>query len=157
MSIRENSIFAIVVVSDEDDFSLLPTPDYTNHFLSLKIDLDEVAFHSVVDITGLCLGSSIGTRYIDVSIGTGGMMFDLCTGAWGSFLEMIVDDATTPVNTFDLSEEPVEETITVYVDHHWDERWTYVPDPPRIVFDYAAVPRSLAKVEITYNTWPECN
>ena len=67
--IRDSSIFAAVVISDEDDFSLLPTLDYINHFLSLKVNPDETAFHSVVDFGAGC-GSSVGTRYIDTSTGT---------------------------------------------------------------------------------------
>ena len=153
--IRESSIFAAVVISDEDDFSLLPTLDYIDHFLSLKANSDETAFHSVVDFGAGC--GSIGTRYIDTSTGTSGLTFDLCTGAWGSFLEAIVDDATTPVNTFNLSEEPVEETIAVYIDSMWETRWTYYSDPSRIVFDQDAVPRSLSEVTITYSTWPNCD
>lgn len=156
--IREDSIFATVVVSDEDDFSPLPVPDYIDHFLNLKADPDEVAFHSVVDWgTGFCSGGSTGERYMDVSAATGGMTFDLCDATWGSFLETIVDDATTPVNTFELSDEPVEDTIAVYIDSMWETRWVYYASPPRVVFDQDAVPRSLSEVTITYNTWPDCD
>ena len=75
----------------------------------------------------------------------------------GIFLETIVIDATTPVNRFDLTDEPVEETIEVMVDGMWDTRWDYYSGPPRIVFWPDAIPSSLAMVNILYNIWPDCN
>ena len=159
--IRESSLLAIVVVSDEEDQSTGTTTEYANHFESLKLDPDHVSFHSVVAITdpsvlGTC-GVSAGLRYMDVSLLTDGLVFDACTGTWGSFLEAIVLDATAPVNRFNLTDEPVEETISVMVDGMWDIRWDYYASPPRIVFWPDAIPSSLATVDITYNVWPDCD
>jgi len=159
--IRESSILALVVVSDEEDQSPSTTIEYANHFESLKPDPDHVSFHSVVStadpaVLGGC-GVSAGLRYMDVSLLTDGLIFDVCTGTWGSFLEAIVTDATTPVNRFDLTDEPVEETIEVMVNGMWDIRWDYYTSPPRIIFWPDAIPSSLAMVEVTYNVWPDCN
>lgn len=159
--IRESSILAMVVVSDEEDASSSSTAEYANHFESLKPNPDHVSFHSVVPLTdptafGGC-GTSAGLRYTDVSLLTDGLAFDICIGAWGSFLETIVIDATAPVNRFDLTDEPVEETIEVMVDGMWDMRWDYYSGPPRIVFWPDAIPSSLAMVNISYNIWPDCD
>ena len=104
----------------------------------------------------MCAGNELGERYIDTTVGTSGLTLDLCLGTWGTFLESIVSGSTTAVNTFYLSADPIEETLSVYVDSMWDTRWTYYPSPPRIIFDADAVPSSLASVEIIYSTWPDC-
>ena len=155
--IRDSSILGIVVVSDEDDFSLSPVLDYVSHFNGLKLNPDEVAFHSVVDDGTESCGSSTGYRYMDTSVGTGGSIFNLCLGTWGTFLESIVAEATAPVNTFELTEEPVEETIVVTVDGVLEDSWDLYASPARVVFWQNSIPPSLSEVIVTYNTWPECD
>lgn len=154
--IRLTSILAVVVVSDEDDFSPSVITNYASHFSGLKTNPDEVAFHSVVDDGTTHCGDD-GVRYMDTSILTGGLVFDLCTGTWGTFLESIVDEATTPVNTFELTEDPVPDTIVVTVSGAVVTDWDFYDSPPRIVFWQGSIPPSLSSISVTYNTWPECD
>ena len=156
--IRDDSIFSIVFVSDEDDFSTGSVSDYVTHFESLKSNPDESMVHAIVgDDPGGCGSASAGTRYVDTADQTGGLFFSICDTDWGANLQALAIGATTNRLTFYLSKDPIIDTIQVYVEGIEEtSTWTYDSAINAIIFHTALAPEAGELIDITYGTYGEC-
>lgn len=141
---RPGSHLAIIVVSDEDDFSansssyqnnnynsgnIIPVSTFTT-FLNGLAGTNDIAngvhnwsFNTVAILDNACRnelnasfsGRIIGQRYIQLSNASGGAVTSLCDD-FGTSLQLIQDTILTASSVFQLDREPIPATIRVTVD-----------------------------------------
>jgi hypothetical protein len=137
---RPDAFLAVIIISDEDDFSnnsifnlenqyndprIIPISHYKNFFDNLagigNYSINAVAIKDQNCLNQLNNGSGaarkIGVRYMQMAEATGGVVQSLCDD-FGSSLEFISDTILTknPVNlNFKLDREPRIETLQVLI------------------------------------------
>jgi hypothetical protein len=115
---REGAHLAIVVLSDENDYSgANPSlTDFITWLLNLKATSDMVSFSSIVGPIGSCsTAAEEGTDYIAVTAAVGGVLWSICSSDYSVALEQVVDEAVEISGVFYLSQTPVQRTIIVTV------------------------------------------
>jgi hypothetical protein len=122
---REDAKLAVVVLSDEDDYSgsasqnteALTREAFVNWMLSLKPTADDVSFSSIVTpALGCPLGIVPGHEYLEVTSAVGGVNWSICDTDYGQALSQLGKRTGVDSNWFFLSQEPVEESIRVFVE-----------------------------------------
>lgn len=161
--LREDAKLIIIFVSDEKDWSSKTDAEYVAHFNSLKTSESMIVTHAVVGDapSGCSLSTSAWTNadygegYIEVSALTGGEFVSICSSDWGIDLEALAHDSILD-SSFELSDIPFEETITVEVDGVSVTEWTYNIVENSIVFDASHVPPTESTIEINYSIIADC-
>ncbi|WPB75791.1 choice-of-anchor D domain-containing protein [Archangium violaceum] len=154
--LREDARLAVIVVTDEEDFSLEPVSAYETFLLGLKSgDHSKVRVSAIAgpkDLATCPKASSSGNRYIELAEKTGGVVESICTPNWADSLEKLSESAFGPNRTFQLSEGPLDPSrIVVRVDGvEVTTGWTYDSLANTIRFDTNSVPATDARVEVTY-------
>jgi hypothetical protein len=154
--LRPEAKLAIIVVSDEEDFSPQPVAFYSTYFKSLKgNDPSMLSFSAIVAPTQLSTcptASSSGTRYMQLAQETGGVVESICTQNWAASLTNLSANAFGPKRRFPLSEVPLDPAqIAVSVDGQvLASGWSYDASTNSVVFDSGAVPNPGSVVELTY-------
>lgn len=154
--LREDAKLAVVVISDEEDFSPQPVSAYETFLLGLKGgDRSKVSFSAIVgpsDLSSCPRASSSGTRYIQVAQDTGGVVENICTPNWADSLERISENAFGVNRSFPLQDRPSDSSrIVVRVDGaEVTSGWTYDAATNTVLFDAGSAPPPGATVEITY-------
>lgn len=129
--LRPNTPMAVILVSDEDDGSvLLPTPaDYADALRALRDDPDQVRFH---DITGGATGcteaigsTGPGLGYIDVTAALGGVSGDICAADYDATVADQMAVSVNPPRFVPLPETAIPETVRVEVGG--PDTWQTVP------------------------------
>jgi len=151
---REDSDKLIIFISDEDEQSIF-TADTFHYWLQdeyVAVQHDTV---SIVKIeTSDCESgwtASIGEKYAELSAYYGKTSTDICSD-W----ELALADSTFltgPKDYIELSEIPVETSLTVYVDHVITEEWYYLPSTNIVYLDFIPMEGSL--VEVGYVVYSE--
>lgn len=144
---REDSDKLIIFISDEDEQSIF-TADTFHYWLQ---DEYVAVQHDTVSIvkteTSDCesgWSASIGEKYVELSAYYGKMPTDICSD-W----ELALADSTFltgPRDYIELSQTPVEDSISVYVDHVITEEWYYLPNTNIVYLDFIPVEGSLVEV-----------
>lgn len=174
---RPDAYLAIIIVSDEDDFSATSaTPLYNNYSAprlipvsTYKTIMDNhagVGNWSVNAITiqdAACRdelnarsgGRIIGHRYMELSALSGGVQTSLC-GDFGTSLELISDLLIEVSSSFKLDREPIPSSIRVLVDDQSinesaQNGWSYDSATMILTFNGTAVPAAGQKVVINYD------
>lgn len=162
--LRDDAKLIIVFVSDEKDWSSKTDSEYVSHFNSLKASESMIVTHAVVGDapSGCSLSTSswtnadYGEGYIEVSALTGGEFVSICSSDWGVDLEALAHDSILD-NSFELSDVPFEESITVEVDGVPTTDWTYNILENSIIFDSSHIPPSESTIEINYSIIADCD
>ena len=151
---RENSDKLIIFISDEDEQSVF-TADIFHHWLQdeyINVQHDTV---SIVQLeTSDCetgWSASIGKKYEELSAYYGKTATDICSD-W----ELALADSTFltgPRDYIELSQVPIEDSITVYVDRVITEDWYYLPSTNIVYLDFIPMEGSL--VEVGYVVYSE--
>lgn len=176
--LRPNSFLAIIILSDEEDFSYdLATPitnvsDPQLHSITkYRDELDQLVGvgdlrrYSVSAITikdepcrqqlmQTSSGQRIGTRYMQLAAMTEGVTASLC-GDFAASLNEISGKILELITGFKLDRVPRPETIQVHVNgaivpQAAVDGWTYESAANMIKFHGAAVPRQGATISINY-------
>jgi len=168
---RDEANLQIIVISDEDDHSVTPTPsEYTSWLRTLKPEADTVNFSAIVSPrpAGCSSASEIGHRYLDVVQDIGGLVWPICDTEWDKLLDELGLQASSRRSEFFLEYEPDLETLQIRVrfaknpsepnnittyEFIADQpgRFGYGYDPTRnSVVLYAYVPPPGADIEIRY-------
>lgn len=178
--VRPGSHLAVVVVSDEPDWStsedgaeadVMHWPEFVQWLdgrqgagnasltdLSAIVGISEDG----LDDAGGCggsggsgptgLGAKRGDGYIEAASATGGSLASICDDDWGETLERIGLRAAGLSDAFPLAEEPEVETITVSVEGRDVADWYFRPFDNSIVFGSAdAVPRPREEIQVSYH------
>ncbi|QAT86723.1 putative lipoprotein [Corallococcus coralloides] len=154
--LREDAKLAIIVLSDEEDFSSQPVAFYETYLLALKgNDPSKVSFNAVVgpeDLTTCTTSSSSGSRYMELARKLNGVVDSICTPNWAASLEKLSESAFGPNRAFPLSELPEDPgAIAVRVDGlPVTDGWSYDARGNAVVFDRLRAPAPGSVVEVTY-------
>ena len=162
--LRADAKLIIIFVSDEKDWSSKTDAEYVSHFNSLKTSESMIVTHSVVGDapSGCSLSTSswtnadYGEGYIEVSALTGGEFVSICSSDWGADLESLAHDSILD-SSFELSDVPFEESITVEVDGVTVTGWSYNITENSIIFDTSHIPPTEATIEINYSIIADCD
>ena len=165
---REHARLVIVYVSDEPDGShmsygsggstTMTTSDYSAHLLSLKSSSDLVVAHAVAgDYPSGCStngGAQFGDGYYDVVTDLGGTFMSICATDWSVTMDTLATDSMATMS-FPLSNDPIEDTISVSIDSVLSTDWTYDSSANSITFTVA--PNDGDNIGITYAIWADCD
>jgi hypothetical protein len=158
--LREGARLVVIYISDEDDFSSTISlgTDMAAHLYSLKSSSHMAIAHAVAgDVPGGCSGNGgavAGTEYYNVATGMGGTFLSICAEDWGTPMEELARDSLGLVE-FDLSQQPIEDTIWVTIDGIISTDWNYDLVAQSIIF--TVPPPEGSEISVTYAIWPECN
>ncbi len=177
--IRHDAFLAVIIVSDEDDFSHLnansiqdpnntsldPVSSYVDFLKELKKEAPFKNYYSVSAIAVFdedCLsqvndfwtGRKIAYRYTELIELTNGSKASLCSN-FGDNLEMISDSIVELSSMFALDREPFVETIKVYVNGNEIlpdsiNGWTYNEENNSILFHGESIPPDGANISIRF-------
>jgi hypothetical protein len=154
---REDAYLTIIYVSDERDWGLNNWSTYIPFFDNLK-NGNFMPFAVIGDPPNGC---SIGYRNVQYGLGYwdlvnyyGGTWYSICAPDWGSQLQSLGNQVIAR-SKFTLTEnDPVEETIKVYVDgQELEEGWHYDMATNQVVFDGNAIPQPGETIRIEYALW----
>lgn len=176
---RPDAFLAIIIVSDEDDFSatissyiynnynsqyLLPVSHFKDFLDTYTGGPENYSVNTISILNGdtNCLntlnaevpGRRYGIRYEALADLTGGVKGSLCDN-FGDTLELISDSIIELSSSFKLSREPIVESIQITVDgvtvpQDSVNGWSYEASTWTITFHGNAVPPAGAKVTIDY-------
>lgn len=173
---REDAFLAVIIVSDEEDFSgsttqfenaatTYPVQDYvtfldtfTNASVYGKnysvnvISVDNEACKTQLSTDGFA--RKISTRLPELADLTGGVKSSLCSN-FGSTLELISNSIIQLSAVFKLSREPQVDTIRVVVDgvvvpQDPTNGWTYNATDLTITFNGSSVPGANSNIQIDF-------
>jgi len=154
---REDAYLTIIYVSDERDWGLNNWSTYIPFFDNLK-NGNFMPFAVIGDPPNGC---SIGYRNVQYGLGYwdlvnyyGGTWYSICAPDWGSQLQSLGNQVIAR-SKFTLTEnDPVEETIKVYVDgQELEEGWHYDMTTNQVVFDGNSIPQPGETIRIEYALW----
>ncbi len=148
--LREDAGLRVIYVDDEDDASPDPVADYVTTLQSLKVNPGHVVLSALVD-------PADATRYLQAVSDTGGILESLHGPDWVSLLSSLAGICQSHQDTFELSQDPVEETMSVWINGiPVYVGWYYDAVINAVVFDPDYVPDTGDIVTITYNPTATC-
>tara|TARA_R110000824_G_scaffold35340_1_gene110943 strand:- start:1471 stop:2766 length:1296 start_codon:yes stop_codon:yes gene_type:complete len=152
---REDASLSVVVISDEEDQSPLTEIEYNDFFLTIK-DSDLFFFHSITGLIGSVCDTEVGLRYMTQSGMTGGTTLDIC-GSWGGNLNTIASTNYVIFTVYPLSEEPLVNTIQIFLDGiPWDGAWYFDYTANSVVLESTTGIIGDETLQITYDFVREC-
>lgn len=156
--LRDDAMFAMIVVSDEPDSSPSMWSDYLTHFEGLKRDPDDVVVHAISgDWPGGCGTASATNNIYELSVATTGLYLSVCATDWASHLGALVEGSAADLSSFELTDWPVPETIVVRVDGVTTTTgWRYSEADNSIDFDESYIPEGGSTIEVEYALFGDC-
>ncbi|MCP4918491.1 MAG: hypothetical protein GY913_16425 [Proteobacteria bacterium] len=159
--LRDDTFFAIVVVTDEDDHSREDIGSYLNHLDTLQRDF---AIQALAGGLPEGCNSSAGTaeaaeRLLEAVEATGGGFRSICERDYEPVLRAMGLDAVGLTDTFKLAAVPAVDSITVkiegevileHVEGLEDDGWSYSPAQNAIVFHGEDLPPPGAYITCEY-------
>ena len=152
---RHDSALLVVFVSDEEDQSngyFGQVGEFTDWYSTLR--LGPVYLSSVVTqdpSVSICSTPphpvDVGDRYMEATNALNGIIVDICAEDWSAG----VTDASNqvdPYEWYELTYEPIEDSIRVFIDHVPNNDWTYQASDNTVYF--TTIPDAGTWVEIAY-------
>ena len=165
--VRPSAYLALIILSDEEDYSVNPVDFYINSFLAIKGFRNTHLFSAsaiVGDVPGGCgsFQAEAGTRYVETAERTGGIFESICTQNWSQALQNLGLAVFGYKSRFFLSNQPVAGTVVVTVDgvpvdatsSGGQVRWVYDPGTNTVNFAPLAIPEPGSEIIVTYRA--EC-
>jgi len=148
----------VVIVSDEDDWSTGAVIDYVSDMtLTKDPTITTFSLHSVAGTYPSSTCATAAERYDEAVTLGGGQFFDICALDWGYQVEQIAEDSLSSVLFYPLTEDPVVDSIEVFVDGiPVLSGWTYSYVDNSIVFEPASVPTVGSVITVEYGFYGEC-
>lgn len=156
--LREDATLAVIVISDEDDYSQREVAFYEDFLLKLKGgDRAKFSVSAIVgpnDLSGCQNVPASGSRYIQLADATGGIVESICTPDWVASLRKLSKSAFAPNRAFPLTGTPSDTSrISVRVDGGAvPSGWTFDAPTRAVIFETSAAPPPAAAVEVVYPT-----
>lgn len=176
---RSDAFLAVIIVSDEDDFSH-DGGEYLNNDpndprihapLDYRLALDQITGSTedrrLYNVSAIaiydndCLVANdpwgiLATRYEALVDGTDGVKASVCAADFSQNLALIQEKIVVLSTQFFLSREPIVETITVVVDgvsipEDAVNGWTYNPTANSILFHGSSIPEQGSSIEINFD------
>ena len=152
---RQNSALLVVFVSDEEDQSngyFGQVGEFTAWYSTLR--LGPVYLSSVVTqdpSVSVCSTPphpiNVGDRYMEATNTFNGIIVDICAEDWAAGVTE-ASNQVDPYEWYELTYEPIEDSIRVFVDHIPNNNWTYQASDNTVYF--TIIPDADAWVEIVY-------
>lgn len=158
--IREDAKLNLVGVSDEPEQSSMYSWDgYVSYFQGLKSDPDNVVMHAIGgDYPTGCSTAEPYTGFYEATVATDGLFLSICSTAFASNLTELAEQSAAALNVFNLTMNPVPETIVVEVNGVPNTRgWRYEDEGNAVVFDEDDIPEGGSIVEIDYVVMSDCD
>jgi len=147
----------VIIVSDEDDFSLDPVTNYVSDMMATKSSGTLFSLHSVAGLYPSSSCADPAERYDEAVFLSSGQFFDICTSDWGYQVEQLAEDSLVPILQYLLSDDPIVDSIEVYIDGFlMTEGWYYDPSTNAINFDVDYAPPADSLIEVDYGIYGEC-
>ena len=152
---RHDSALLVVFVSDEEDQSngyFGQVGEFTAWYSTLR--LGPVYLSSVVTqdpSVSVCSTPphpiNVGDRYMEATNAFNGIIVDICAEDWAAGVTE-ASNQVDPYEWYELTYEPIEDSIRVFVDHIPNNNWTYQASDNTVYF--TIIPDADAWVEIVY-------
>ena len=160
--LREEAGLRVIFVSDENDQSPGTVADYVQYYQGLKPQASDVILSDISGGIGGCQGAggnaSSGSRYVAATVATGGVSAAICGANWVATLSSLAWLSQSLADTFELSRQPVEDTLEVRVNGvNVYVGWTYDTSLNAIVFDPTHIPEDGDEIEIEYSMTGDCS
>ena len=157
---REDSKLIVIFVSDEPDFSASGWASYIPFFDSIKPAGSFIPYGIIGDVPGGCTiqwnstirAATEGLGYWDLIEYYSGNWYSICANDWGLQLQDLAGEVTGR-RMFVLEEDPIIDTIEVYVNGQMTSDWEYDEDENCVVFSSGNMPEEGQTIEITYAIW----
>ena len=156
---RQDSKLVVIFVSDEPDHSYSTWTSYTTFFDQLKPAGYFIPFGIIGDPPSGCggggwQGAMYGQGYYELINHYGGSWYSICETDWGTQMQSLGNQVVTQ-SRFSLSEDdPVEETISVFVDgQQLEEGWSYDATTNQVVFETDYIPEAGETIRVEYALW----
>ena len=155
--LREEAGLRVIFVSDEDDQSADTVTAYVNLFQSLKVNPDHVILSGITgQLTG-CATAYTAQRYEQAVALTSGISESICNASWINALSNLAWLSMSWQDTFELSQDPVIETIEVELNNvPVYVGWDYDLVLNAVVFQPDYVPDTGDLITIRYNLLGDC-
>lgn len=155
--IRDDAALAMVGVTDEPEQSPNLWSVYVSLFQSLKRDADDLVMHAVAgDYPSGCGGNEPGTGWYEATVATGGLFLSICAEDWAGHLQALAEGSSQDLSSFELTDEPVEQTIVVRIDGVTTTvGWSYDAGDNSVDFQEGYIPEGGTTVEIEYDLLPD--
>lgn len=164
---RSSARLVVVYISDEPDWShqtytgggssTMTHSDYSASLLTLKASPSLVVAHAIAgDYPSGCTtngGAQFGEGYYDVVTALGGTFMSICATDWSATMDTLARESIA-MTEFELSKEPIEETIRVFVDGIESTDWIYDSSLNSITF--IIIPSEGSSIDIDYAIWSDC-
>jgi len=148
--LREDAGLRVIFVSDEEDQSQWPVESYVTGYQSLKINPAHVVLNGFIS-------QSLGSRYNQAIGMTGGLADYLENPDWANTLSQLAWDSEGCNDTFDLTHNPVPDTIEVELNHvPLHQGWSFQPIFKAVVLEPEYVPDPGDVVTIRYHLLGDC-
>ncbi len=156
---REDAKLNMVGVTDEVEQSANTWDYYVALFQAYKADPDDVVFHAIAgDYPSGCASAEPGNNLYQAVVATGGTFLSICATDWGSNMTELAESAAADLTSFALTQEPVPDTIEVYIDGvRTTAGWTFDATDTLVVFDDDHVPGGGTTIEISYIVAGDCS
>lgn len=156
---REDAKLNLIGVTDEVEQSANPWSYYVALFQGYKADPDDVVFHAIAgDYPSGCGSAEPGENLYQAVVATGGTFLSICATDWGSNMTELAESAAADLSSFALSQEPVPETIEVYIDGvRTTAGWTYDSTSELVQFDDDHIPGGGTTIEVSYIVAGDCS
>lgn len=175
---RADAYLAVIIVSDEDDFSWSGGTTLNHNYNSPNIHtvqsyvdwldvytqstgaLRRYGVSTITVSTQACLNAQasgiMGTRYMQLANLTDGVIGDICSPSFGNDLDMIQQHIAELSTQFFLSREPVPASIVVRVNgavvpQSATNGWTYNAQAISIIFHGNAIPPQGAGINVNFD------
>ena len=164
--LRDDALFAGIIVSDQPDQSALNPEAYVDYFTTLKGGAaDHVRIHAFAGLNPVSCSTcdSPGFGYDQAVELSGGTYLDICIDDWNWALTGLAEQSVGAYQPVMILEAvPVVESIVVKVDRVVAESgWVYTGHPMdggtnEIRFDPDSLPLPGARIEVDYTVAPAC-
>jgi len=156
---REDARLVVIFVSDEPDYSAGGWSSYLSFFDGLKPAGEFIPYGVIGDYPSGCSISSpygnaqFGAGYWDVIDHYGGSWYSICASDWGVQLQDLAGEVTGRRSFVLEEEDPIVDSIEVYVNGQLTTDWEYDETTNTIVFAEGHVPEEGQTIDIDYAVW----
>tara|TARA_A100001515_G_scaffold145001_1_gene151248 strand:+ start:105 stop:1664 length:1560 start_codon:yes stop_codon:yes gene_type:complete len=158
---RESAKLIVIFVSDEPDHSSPGWSSYLTFFDAVKPAGDFIPYGVIGDYPAGCQyqhngyfrTAQAGEGYWDLIDHYGGNWYSICASDWGVQLQDLAGEVTAR-RVFKLTEDdPIENTIEVYVNGQQTTDWEYDEDQNAVIFEHGYEPSEGQTIDIEYASW----
>jgi len=145
---RRDAVLLVVAVSDEEDQSYgYDVQDFVDWFRSERVVSRFIPVVATGENECEDQYTTTGLRYMAAATALNSPYVDFCQEDWAQAVADIGSETVEPIETFELNEEPYEDSIVVEVNHlPWSGTWEYLPDENAVFFVDVPPPGSFVTV-----------